>query len=249
MHVFRHPVSEVHFENLSERPWRRDMFPENMITGMDQPTCIDLTSTRSMLRSAIMEQVSLKPDISPPETWVKRYGDYLYRYALSRLRDPENAADCVQDTLLAGIKNFHKFDGSRDVKYWLRGIMRNKIVDQFRKNRKERHVDLGIDESILESALFRFSGIGELFPQEWKFDPRNCFDRFEFWEVFQQCVDQLKDPVRQAFVLHMLEDHDTKETCKIMNIQPNYLWVLLHRARSQLRSLLEKHWDNPRNIK
>jgi DNA-directed RNA polymerase specialized sigma24 family protein len=35
-----------------------------------------------------------------PETWVERYGDNLYRYALLRLRSPDLAADVVQETFL-----------------------------------------------------------------------------------------------------------------------------------------------------
>ena len=183
--------------------------------------------------------------INPPETWLDLYGEYLYRYAMSRLRDPEQAADCLQDTMLAGIKNLKSFDGRIDVKFWLRGIMRNKIIDRFRKAKREAQVDLGDDEGVLESAMFKYSGIGSLFPEEWKFDPRKNFDRGEFWEVFNECVDELKDPVRQAFVLRMLEDMETEEVCKVMQIEANYLWVLLHRARKQLRTLMNERWNNP----
>ena len=179
-----------------------------------------------------------------PEYWVRDYGDYLYRYALSRLKDPDQASDCLQETFLAGIKGLERFDGRRDIKYWLRGIMHNKIMDVFRAQKKVPNVDLGEDEAILDSALFKYSGIANLFPEEWKFDPRSMFDREEFWRVFQICIDELKGPVRQAFVLRMIEGHDTENVCKVMDIEPNHLWVLLHRARKQLKGLLEKHWDN-----
>ena len=52
----------------------------------------------------------------------------------------------------------------------------------------------------------------------------------------------MKDPARQAFILRVLEDMSTEEVCKIMEITPNYLWVLLHRAREQLKVLLEAKW-------
>ena len=35
-----------------------------------------------------------------------------------------------------------------------------------------------------------------------------------------------------------------ENVCKVLDIEANHLWVLLHRARKQLRQLLEKHWDN-----
>jgi RNA polymerase sigma-70 factor (ECF subfamily) len=40
----------------------------------------------------------------------------------------------------------------------------------------------------------------------------------------------------------MLEDMETEEVCKVMDITPNYLWVLLHRARQQLKVALEEKW-------
>ena len=184
-----------------------------------------------------------KVPVSPPETWVDLYGDYLYGYAMSRLRNPEAAADCVQDTFMAGIKALDRFDGSRDIKFWLRGIMRNKIVDQIRKAIKEKKVDIDSeDEALLESFWFKYAGVATTNPAPWQFDPRRAYDNTEFWEVFETCLDQVKEPARQAFILRMLEDQTTEEVCKVMEITPNYLWVLLHRAREQLKIALEAKW-------
>lgn len=190
-----------------------------------------------------MEAATANPTVNPPETWVEKYGDYLYRFAMSRLKNPDLAADCVQETLLAGIRNFDRFDGSRDVKFWLRGIMRNKIVDHFRKLARERQVDIGEDAEILESALYKHTGIPTMSPEPWKFDPRKAFDQVEFWEAFEQCVEQLEGPAHQAFVLKVLDDMETEEVCKVMGIEANYLWVLLHRARKQIKALLEQYWN------
>ncbi|MGB0409551.1 MAG: sigma-70 family RNA polymerase sigma factor [Opitutales bacterium] len=184
-----------------------------------------------------------KVPITPPDQWVDLYGDYLYGFAMSRLRDPDAASDCVQDTFLAGIKALDRFDGSRDIKFWLRGIMRNKIVDQIRRAVKENKVDIEAeDEALLESFWFKYSGIATTNPDPWEFNPRKHFDNREFWVVFEKCIAQLKNPARQAFVLRVLEDQTTDEVCKVMEITPNYLWVLLHRARAQLKTLLENNW-------
>ncbi len=181
--------------------------------------------------------------VAPPKMWVDLYGDYLYGYAMSRLRNPEAASDCVQDTFLAGIKALERFDGSRDIKYWLRGIMRNKIVDQIRKSIKENKVNIDTeDEALLESFWFRYSGIATTNPDPWQFNPRKAYDNGEFWNIFETCIATVKEPARQAFALKMLEDQTTEEVCKVMSITPNYLWVLLHRAREQLKIALESKW-------
>ncbi|MEM8867518.1 MAG: sigma-70 family RNA polymerase sigma factor [Verrucomicrobiota bacterium] len=192
------------------------------------------------------EEKKPKVEIAPPETWVDRYGDYLYGYAMSRLRNPEAAQDCVQDTMLAGIKALDRFDGSRDIKFWLRGIMRNKIVDQIRKSVREKKVDIEAeDETLMESFWFKYSGIATTNPDPWEFNPRKYYDNGEFWVVFETCIAEIKNPAREAFTLRVLEDLTTEEVCKAMNITPNYLWVLLHRAREQLKVLLEARWTGP----
>ena len=184
-----------------------------------------------------------KVPVTPPDKWVDQYGDYLYGFAMSRLRNAELAQDCVQDTFLAGIKALDRFDGSRDIKFWLRGSMRNKIVDQIRKSVREHKVDIDSeDETLLESFWFKYSGIATTNPDPWQFNPRKYYDNTEFWAVFEDCIETVKNPAREAFILRVLEDQSTEEVCKVMDVTPNYLWVLLHRAREQLKVALETKW-------
>lgn len=192
-----------------------------------------MTDTREKIDAAIN-----------PEEWVDLYGDYLYRYALSRLRDQDAARDAVQETFLAAIKSLDRYDGRVEVKYWLRGIMRFKIVDRIRKTVREQPiVDVDV-EHILDSTLFKASGVPSMRPDPWHFDAHQALDSEVFWEAFNQCLDGLKGPMRQAFVLKMLEDMETEEVCKVMNVSANNLWVLNHRARSQLKKCLETKWVN-----
>ena len=180
---------------------------------------------------------------TPPEQWVDAYGDYLYRYALLRLKDPSTAQDAVQETFLAGIRGLDQFDGRVDVKYWLRGILRNKIVDHIRKSVRDHPVDDTEGTAILDSFSFKAFGIADRPARPWQFHPARDVEKTEFWEVFEHCIGKLSDSMRQAFVLKMLEGMPTGEICKVMGIQPNNLWVLNHRARNQLKRCMERNWD------
>ena len=71
--------------------------------------------------------------LSDPERWVEEYGDYLFKYAVSRLRDPAKAEDMVQEAFLAALKGAKGFQGRSAEKSWLVGILKNKICDHFRK--------------------------------------------------------------------------------------------------------------------
>ena len=68
--------------------------------------------------------------------WLNEHGDYLYRFALARLRDPHQAEDVVQETFLAAIKspNFAEHSAPRT---WLTGILKHKIIDVMRKSVRE----------------------------------------------------------------------------------------------------------------
>src|SRR5881628_72606 len=75
--------------------------------------------------------------LSDPERWVELYGDYLFKFALMRLRDPAKAEDAVQETFLAALKGGKSFAGRSAEKSWLVGILKNKICDHFRKASRE----------------------------------------------------------------------------------------------------------------
>lgn len=178
------------------------------------------------------------------DTWVAEYGDYLYRYALLRLRDPTNAEDVVQETFLAGIKNLDRFDSSKgQIKYWLRGILRNKIVDYIRKAVREMPLEDEEVTRIRDSMAYKAFGVPEIRPAPWQFDPHRAFEKQEFREIFRTCLGGLKGVTARAATMKMADDMETDEICKVLEIEPNYLWVLLHRARAQLKDCLEKNWD------
>src|SRR6516165_7142061 len=75
--------------------------------------------------------------LSDPERWVEEHGDYLFKYALSRLRDTARAEDLVQETFLAALKGAREFQGRSSEKSWLVGILKNKIYDCYRKAGRE----------------------------------------------------------------------------------------------------------------
>jgi len=68
--------------------------------------------------------------------WMDDHGECLYRYALVRVRKPE-AEDLVQEAFLAAVRGFEKFGGRSSERSWLVGILKNKIVDHFRKVGRE----------------------------------------------------------------------------------------------------------------
>ena len=186
--------------------------------------------------------------LSDPERWVEEHGDYLFRYALGRLRDPARAEDAVQETFLAALKGGKNFAGRSAEKSWLTGILKNKIFDHYRKaSRETSFTDLEFyaDE---ESDRFVTDGLGkggwihELGPLEWAADSGAGLDNEIFWKTFRDCSGKLPKNVAAVFTLREVDGVDSKEICATLNISESNLWVMLHRARMALRRCLETNW-------
>jgi RNA polymerase sigma-70 factor (ECF subfamily) len=177
-----------------------------------------------------------------PERWVDEHGDHLYRYAYVRLRSHAVAEDVVQETFLAALKSRERYDPRYAERAWLMGILKHKVVDHIRKASREVQVEDATDLEVENSLTFKTMGVTAINPPKWQFAPHKALENKEFMKIFGVCLTRLQGKMHTAFVLRELEDHDTDTICKELGIKPNHLWVLLHRARAQLKSCLEANW-------
>ncbi len=178
-----------------------------------------------------------------PETWLSEHGDYLFRYAMVRLSNRSAAEDVVQETFLAAMKAKERFDGKSPVRAWLMGILKHKVVDYIRKASREIQIEDFEAAEITSSLSFKYIGIppgGR--HATWRINPRKAFEQKEFWDVFSGCLSKLGGNMKAAFTLKELEGWTTEEVCKELQVQPNNLWVILHRARNALKECLETNW-------
>ena len=179
-----------------------------------------------------------------PGKWLDRHGDYLYRYALVRVRDASIAEDLLQETLLAAIGSCERHAGRGSERTWLVGIMKHKVVDHFRRLARTAQIQLTTEAG--EPNCFEESGPWcghwreDRAPLSWRVDAG--LESGEFWEIFNRCLSQLPQQMSIAFTLREIDGLSSTEVCEILNITPNNLWVLLHRSRSKLRHLLEASW-------
>jgi len=176
-----------------------------------------------------------------PELWLKEHGDYLYRYALSRLHDTELATDMVQETLLAAWRGHERFNGDSTLRTWLVGIMKHKIIDHIRKEIRHRKISDRL-ENDPTSAHFSEDGSWQYSPSAWRDNPEALCDNQEFRHVLQECLSHLPEKQRRVFEMRELAGDDSESICNAYDITPTHLHVLMHRARLALQTCLQKHW-------
>ena len=182
--------------------------------------------------------------VSNPEDWVNQYGNSLFRFALGRVRDAGVAEDLVQETFVAALGARDRFAGRSAEKTWLVGILKHKVIDHFRKNRRESVVDevewletVGENESVFDQhGHWKSNGTA---PKEWPSDPSSLVEQKEFWQVLNQALSELPPRMAKAFLLREVDGFSTEEICEILHITQANLWVILHRSRKHLRNRLE----------
>jgi RNA polymerase sigma-70 factor (ECF subfamily) len=193
-----------------------------------------------------METTTQKPTLDPTR-WLDSHGDYLYRYALARVRDTAVAEDLLQETLVAAIGSYHSHAGRSSERTWLIGIMKHKVVDYFRRISRTAQFHL-LAEGEEECDWFENSGPWQghwredQAPLSWSENSDRLLESQEFWETFDRCLSRLPQQMAIAFTLREIDGLKSNEICEILNITPNNLSVMLHRSRTKLRHLLETEW-------
>jgi RNA polymerase sigma-70 factor, ECF subfamily len=176
-----------------------------------------------------------------PELWLEKHGDCLYGFALLRVRKPEVAEDLVQETFLAAFRAKDRFAGNSNIRSWLIGILKNKIVDHFRKlGRETSFTDLHFFSDEQKEKFHEDNWIHESGPKEWA--EQSALQHKEFWATLQQCLSKLPPRVGDVFMLREMDELKTEEICSMLSVSQSNLWVMLHRARIALRECLEINW-------
>lgn len=190
------------------------------------------------------------PAVSPEE--IAGLRSAMLRFARLQLRDDAAAEDAVQEALAAALVGSDRFDGRAGLKTWVFSILRHKIVDLIRSERRTINVSaLAVSEdadlSATFDALFKDNAhwTPESRPRDWG-DPEAALADQQFWAVFDACLDHLPSATARVFMMREFLELDTDEICKELSISSENCYVILHRARNRLRQCLDSNWFTER---
>jgi RNA polymerase sigma-70 factor (TIGR02943 family) len=175
--------------------------------------------------------------------WIDNYADYLYNYSISRVNNSDLAKDLVQDTFFAGLKSAKNFQGKASERTWLVSILKRKIIDHYRKiNSKKGQAEVRM--SFYEDGENEGSWLEERVPQSWDNASEKKIENEELRNQLELCINKLPEKYAMVFRMKTVQEFETEEICKELGITSSNLWVIIHRARTQLRKCMEDNWFN-----
>jgi RNA polymerase sigma-70 factor (ECF subfamily) len=149
--------------------------------------------------------------------------DKLFRYALSLLKDKEDAEDIVQEVFMRLWQKRDELVNIKNIEAWSMTITRNLTFDKLKANKLELrslhgkegkfNIDSGTDQQI---------------------------DRSEAVEEIKKLINSLSEKQRQVIALRDIEGYSYKEIGEIMGVDQNLVKVTLFRARENIRKKLLK---------
>jgi RNA polymerase sigma-70 factor (TIGR02943 family) len=168
---------------------------------------------------------------------------YLLRYARLQLRNDTWAEDAVSETLLAALAKPQSFGNRSQLRTWLVGILKHKIIDLLRLQRREVVLDgdEGDGSEELEALAFRADGHYRQQPADWG-NPEQDLGSRQFMAILEACTEKLPPAMGRVFLMREWLELSSEEICKELQLTPTNLYVQLHRARLRLRECLELNW-------
>ena len=148
---------------------------------------------------------------------INMYRKELYLVAKSKLRNDDDIADCIQETIFKSYKNIKKLKNNSSFKYWIMKILINECNNFYeKKERKELSID---NENIKEM----YNVENEI---------HNSID-------FESIVKDLSMDEKQILTLYYVSGYNTKEIGKLLKKNDNTIRVKMMRAKNKLREMYE----------
>lgn len=173
------------------------------------------------------------------ETLVRRFGGRMLAVARRLLRNEDDARDAVQEAFLSAFQSIDRFEGHARLGTWLHRIAVNASLMKIRAQRRIPAAAGSIEDML---PAFKANGHRRDPRPAWQMSGDALLEQRETREMIRSKVDMLPEPYRIVLMLRDIEQIDTDQTARLLEISRAAVKTRLHRARMALRELLEKEF-------
>ncbi len=160
---------------------------------------------------------------------LSRYAPSIYRFGVKMCRDPEDAKDVLQDTLLAAARGIREFRGASSLSTWLYTVARSFCIKKRRTSKFAPTETVSLDDHA--NALDARSA--EKAPDEAASD-------HELSTLLDRAIASLDPASREVLVLRDVEGLTAPEVAQVLGVSVDAVKSRLHRARAEVRAKLEE---------
>jgi len=193
------------------------------------------------------------------EELVKEHSPFLMRLAMMHVPSRAVAEEVVQDTWLAVLNGLDRFEGRSSLRTWIASILLNNARTRGQRERRvlpfsflRRREEWGRDEPAVDPD--RFQSLREQHPGHWarppaEWDsPEERLSTEEARRVLLEAIAALPPRQREVIALRDISGWSAAETRNALGLSETNQRVLLHRARSKVRTALERHFQEEGHV-
>ena len=171
-------------------------------------------------------------------TLVERYQDLVYNTALGVVQNESDAEDVAQEVFIQVYRSIGSFKSEAKLSTWIYRITTTRALDLLRARKSKKRFGLlkRLWETPEESPVENIQDFNH---------PGVSLERKEEAAQLMAAIAQLPENQKVAFVLHKLEGLSYLEIAEVMGNTLPAVESLMHRARLNLRKILEKKISTP----
>ena len=167
------------------------------------------------------------------ERFVEYFRSKVFHYSWLMCRQPDDAEEVAQETLLKAFESFHQLRDPEQVRAWIFRIAKNVCLMQRRKSLFAPQQERSAEELPPALEILDASAL-----------PDDRLHRAEIRAVLEAVIAELPQVYRSVIVLRDLEELSTEETAQVLGLTVDAVKTRLHRARTAMRQKLDCYLNN-----
>ncbi len=174
------------------------------------------------------------------DDFVNRYSKPLFGVILNYLKDPADAEEVLQETLLKVVRKIGTFREESHLWPWMKRIAINNCIMWLRKHRNAREREVQMEE---ELPQFNRDGYHKTLINDWPVDPESVALNSELSRRLYDAIQSLSREYRVPLVLRDVEGYSIREIAGLLDLKEATTKTRIHRARLFVREKLSRYFE------